>query len=332
MSALSALNSRKSLVMKRLGAMLGLALVALATSPTQASVLIGFDPDGASGPSGVLQVESFTQAAGNAIAVDFNKAVAGGGFRLPTAGETFTLLYQAKGNTLRGPGNTGLYAYGIGNTNQLTYVAEVTELITSSGTTSTFLALTGSLKIYFNDTLVANDLAGTGFTAGRLIYEGTLNTNPQNVKNTGNFTLTDTNIGSLDKNGTDNYPGVQTVAGNGQTDLEFVTTLVDPTFFVSGVPSTLSLLLQDASTTNNLPFNQVDPSAQFFNGQAGVSSVGAINGGFGANFQPLAANVMFQSVAVASLNISAVPEPGTVASALAGLAMTGLYLRRRAKA
>ncbi len=301
----------------------------LGFSPARAAISLTFDPDGA-GSAAAVQVRTFDQLPGNAIAVGFNKvdATSPTGFRLPTAGETFQLLYQAKTGSLLDNTNTPVYTYGVAGANQLTFVASITEQVFSISTnTAQFIAVGGSLQIYYNAPSVASDAAGTGFTAGVKVYDGTLNTGPLAVTNTGNFSVTNPDIGLLDQSGSGLYPGVHTVGGTGSTALEFVTTFVNTSFFVGGLPPTLSILLQDLTTRNDLPFLQVSPAAQFFNGQAGATTVGSINGGADSRGNPLAGNVMFQSDGASTFTIA--PEPGSIVSAVAGLLIGGVFAARR---
>jgi len=317
-----------------------LSLGGLATS-AQAALALTFNPTGSGNPADNRTVDTFDQLPGNAIAVNFNKAGPGPtGFRLPAVGETFQLVYEAaNGNLLSN--NVPVYSYGLSANNQLTWVATITEAVTAIGAggfgTASFLATGGTLQAYYNAPRSYNDANGTNFNTGTLVYSGAINTGADLAFNSGSFTsLTPPggNVGPLDQSvGGDRYPAIKTIGGSGGTNLEFTTTFANPNFFVAGVPSTLSFLLADLHTQNNLPFRAVAPTSVFYNGQAGatLASVGPINGGTDALGNPLAPNVMFESDASTTFQVAApVPEPSTIISAsMAGVAGLFYALRRR---
>jgi hypothetical protein len=284
---------------------------------------VTFDPDG-TGPSTPVIVGTIDELPGNAIAVGYNVAnpASPTGFSTPTVGHTFTLEYQASvGDLLDASGNP-VYGYGIsngGNTGQLTVVASFTEQVTSATATTAAFTTTGAgtVTFYFNPTRAANNLTGTDFAPGTpgntlaantyiTVYSGTIIPGASGV-----FSVATTpgqNAGALDQspNG-NNYPGVNTVAGTGGTNLGVQTTSLNTAFFTTAPPP--SMLIQFTNTSNNLPFSEIDPSAIFFDGQSGVASVGPVNGGSNAAGNPLAANVMFQADANTSFATSLTPGP-----------------------
>ncbi len=286
-----------------------MALGLFAASAAQAGSVIDFDPNGTAGANG-LGVLAFDWAPGNVLAV--NSVRAGGG----VVGDPFTVLYQAKMSTLRDGDNNVVSVPGLTTPGELTIVAMFKEVGTqvdpTTATFSTDTDQTGSfVRIYYDTAKDANDLAGTGFADGTLIYEGAVQRTPGG----GSFTLTGL-LGDFDQAGTNNYPGILSVIGAGGTNLVTTTQFQDSNFFLNN----LSTATFDFNTSNNTPFREVNPSRQFFDGT--IANIGAVNGQTGPDFQ-------FQSDANTSFT-TAVPEPGTLGMAgLSIVAMIGYRLRKR---
>jgi len=307
----------------------------LATSARAQTSVVQFNPTGGALTNvGPLPVAVIDELPGNAIAVGFAKpdATSPTGFRNPTVGETFTIVYQANVGSLLGSTGTPVFTYANASTGQLTAVASFTEVINSinaaTGNASFSTTGAGTVQLFFNTTRVADNLAGTGFNVGTVVYQGTtLAGGP------GTFTATSapgTNAGPLDQspNG-NNYPGVLSIAGSGGSQFNTSTSIANPAFFTDGPP--VSMVFSFTNTSNNLPFLQADPSAIFFNGQTGVGSVGLNNGGTDAAGNPLVANRMFQADANTSFTVAAVPEPGTISAALTGIGFAFLASLRAAR-
>jgi hypothetical protein len=276
----------------------------------QGSQVIPFDPNGTGGATS-LQLGSIDSTPGNALAVG---AIANGSI---VTGTPFQLLYQAKiGNLLDGAGNI-VATPGLTTGGELTIVAQFNEVATLNGTgasLSTNTSQAGSfVRIYFDPGNNANDLAGTGFNDGTLIYEGAIGTN-----GSGNFSVFSTTPQALDQFGTNDYPGLSTIVGGGLTSIEASTVFQDADFFLSP----LGALRFSFNTSTLAPFLQVNPAAQMFDGTAAatLASLGAINGVTGPNF-------LFQ----ADANASFVPEPSSMALAGLGFACTLAYRWRRAR-
>jgi hypothetical protein len=309
-----------------LASLTALAVACLSTS-APASITIGFNPTGGGlgGTTnfGTLTIGTIDELPGSAMAVN----IFGPGGTAPAVGSTFTLLYQANVGNLLDASNNPIFGYGIsGNTGQLTAVASFTEQITSfSATAATFTTVGGGdFTLWFNPTRAANNLTGTDFapgTPGNTLAAGTFTKvyeGPIQAGGTGNFSSNGVNSGALDQSpGGNAYPGVNTVNGNGGTILNSSTTTANPAFFITSPPA--SLLTSLNNTSNNLPFNQVHPSAIFFDGTTGVASVGTVNGLLNNG----ARNVMFQADANTAFN-NVVPEPSTISAALTGIGLVFL--------
>lgn len=290
---------------------LALTLAALGLGPTaRAAVVIDFDPNGTAGArtESVLQ---FDEAVGNALAVGSILTPGVPNFLTP-----FTVLYQARIGLLVDGNGDVVAVPGFDTAGELTIVSSFREVQTITGPNSVSLSTntdqTGSfVRIYFDPSNNADNLAGTGFDNGTLIYEGTVNQG-----GVGSFANTPGAIADFDNVGVNNYPGIQTVVGAGGTSITANTTFQDPNFFLTSI-ATLEFAF---NTSNVVPFAQVNPSMTF--AFAGVTpNLGpgpgvTINGFSGPDFQ-------FQADANSSFQV-AIPEPATVSGALVGVGLLGL--------
>jgi hypothetical protein len=365
-------------------AVLGIGILA---APARAGVAISFDPDGTrAGGQGTQSVVSFDEDPGNALLVG---ALAGGE---AVQGRSFTTLYQAKITSLKAPDplsasqDIGIFNYGAaGNVfGELTIVARFFEVLTnitvnSRGDVTGALSLapdqTGSFfRIYYDGVNGANgnsnNLLGTGFTDGTLIYNGGVLPNGQvgsftNQRST-NPTAAGTPIGSppvplpgnagtpvaLDQFGTNNYTNIRTVAGSGGTNLSVLTSPTtglplgyNPNFFKTDI----SNYIFSFNSSVKLAFTQTQPAAKLFDGTgaAGLpnsvtlpagytatNTIGSINGASGPNELLQAdANSSFEAPLLPTPGPLPVPEPGTFSLGLAGVGLSSLAaLHRRLRA
>jgi len=293
-------------------ALLGLAasaMVGVLGSPARADFL--FNPTGGGAP-GAINITGLDLLPGNglgqgALPAIANAAANGGG---DVAGNQFLLKYQAAlGSVIPGSENPS----GLNSTFQITFTGVIREYVQSVvGNTAVFgisADQTGSfLHGYQNNSVTYNSLNGTGFTDGTQILTATPVAGTSSGGNFSNIGV----VGNLDQNGGNDWSGTTTVGGFGGAVINFNVTSADSTYFVNP-EKVLALVF---SSTQNLPFNNVDPSKAFFDGT--VSNVGAINGQTGPD-------ILLQ----ADANVNAVPEPSSLCLTALGLSGALLYARRK---
>lgn len=320
------------------------AVVGMASASRASTIL--FDADGTGTQATPTAIGGFTLSSGNTLSV--------GSVPLNMAsGQILPLLYQATINGFTNPaGDPIANPTGLNSTYELTLVLRFNEVITaasfdgSGNPVSARFSLspnqTGSFLEIYSSAVNSSASAGTGFNDGRLIFQGLPSAS---LDNNGGFTFqaqpypTGTNT-ALDQFGNDDHSGVTTLLGSGSAKVGSVAQLQDSNFFLTRV-SQITL-----NGNLNLPFSQTNPSNLFDPnrnttglgtagldpslpgvGQAGVSSVGTNNGTSGPNF-------IFQTIANASLQAAAVPEPATFGMTLIGVGglIIGMARARRRNA
>jgi hypothetical protein len=295
-----------------------------------------------------------------------------GGTQIP-----FNLFFQAKINDAAGSllrlGNDSRAVTGTEITIAVAFQEVVTSITVelSGRTTANFgmapVQTNNFLELWFDNLTntdnnipdamsltAADDLEGTGFNDGLLILSSRVTAVP-----TSDFQIPNPASRSvLDSTGPDNYdgpggnagptshiyppapnptPAINTVVGNGTTNLEALVTWAHPAFWILPAGVTLNLSLFD--TTQALPYDNVDPSARWVKGPNGAGpvvdgagdptgvSLGAVNGDLTGSG---GADVQFEADANQSFTIT--PEPTSCALwllAAGGVVLTGRMRRRR---
>lgn len=238
-------------------------------------------------------------------------------------------------------GNTSLNPAGI----EITYVfgvPAIAQIATSIGTTdfTAHLAAAGGgfFKAYIDTTPDANNLTGTGFDDGDLLFEGTFNVQSVIASLTiARACVATSTCALLDQFAGDSLGGVRTVDVGGSTNYTINITSQNNDYIINNI-STFSVTNDDQTfnTSTLTPFKEVDPSKLFRNvtdtGDVapvyGVVGLTKINGTCGG----AACDVHVQGDASSAFEASqVVPEPGTVALLGLGLGVFGLMRSRRSK-
>ncbi|MBP9118990.1 MAG: PEP-CTERM sorting domain-containing protein [Methyloversatilis sp.] len=319
-------------------AVAALGVSAQANAFTSGSIV--FDRDGA-GASTAINVTTFDWIPGNALAKD-----AIGGTPDAQGNVTFTTYFQASlGLFLRPDGP----ARGVLDDTEFTVQATIVEKGSNlGGAAASFESISGTYKIFYDTTVDANDIAGTGYGDGQLILEGTINAGGTGVFNNSTiaaflanpaaFPFGPVATSNLDSKETNEKAGIYSHNGNGSSTVTVDVTFANSAFFKSDVTT----LLVDLNETTNLaaPFVQANPSSQVV-GQTpvygsgayidanGVVQFGSVNGA-PCRDGTTTCDFHFQSDSATSF-AARVPEPGSLAIAGAGLALMSLIRRRKSK-
>jgi PEP-CTERM motif len=330
-------------MIKQFATTIGLAMTL--SAPAFAADAIQFDEDG-TGAGGDVTVGSWDWFVSSATATDV----------IPTTGigaEFTTYTHATLGGMADGVGDP-LFGTGLGVDYEITFVAGFDEQITDFtqsatscvGTDCSFSQTiqlgdpasqaTSFFEVYWDDTMDASSLAGTGFNDGELILSGSV----ASVSGifTSNFSFTDTNgngqydVGvdplnsvDLDQNANgDDWAGQQTIEGEGATTLAANITSQNFDYIKTDVTNLVFDL--EFNTSNILPFNETNPSQSYWNGAGfGIPNLGEVNGA--ATSGP---DIIFQSDANNSFNtFKEVPEPKTILLFALGLLLLAASNRRR---
>lgn len=275
--------------------------------------IILIDPNGG-GSGGPYAVGSIDFLQGNSLA---DQVLTGG------VGHQWTLYYQAVLGSLVDPIGNVITGTGLNSSYQITAVAGVTvETVSISPSTFVFeraaAPTTNFLRLYYDSSVNANALAGTGYNDGLLILDTTANNDMF-----GFLTFQGGPSVALDQFNVNNWPGTLTRPAVGAFAVSAEVLYADPLFFSTVNPlDTIAMVFTNSSEV--LPYRETDPSVQFWDGAGFIpSQVGAINGLSGPD-------ALVQADANASFQVEAIPEASSLI--LGGLAMSlfaAFGIRRR---
>lgn len=233
-----------------------------------------FDPEGLSGAGSDVaqQAATFDWAVDNGLAVGGNTAISN--FVSGAGTTTFATYLQTTLANVFDINNASVGLAGLNTDYEFTLVARIPQQVTAVApaggqVVATFTLAPGEtyLELYADSSPDADSLAGTGFNdtfgmAGTPDPDAQLILTAQTTELTALFLVSGA-TGVLDQFGTNNYPGLSTVIGNGSYQLTADVTFVDPGYFPDLQPDDTLNLEFDFNGTLITPFSQVDPSARF---------------------------------------------------------------------
>lgn len=294
-------------------AVAGVLVGVLGLARPSAADTIDFDFTGDAGAGNVLSIDSFDWWPGNSILLEHDDG-------------TFTILYQANLNISPDRDACSTDA----DFDCITAVAEFT--VVPTATPGEFELVSGTFDMYAGTTYADDLIGGSAFADETLILSSTIIA----PFGTASFTASGDPIEDLDQFGVNDWTGFFTVSGTGGfanvlTEVTFLETdyFSDPAFTTGSV-----LVTTLSAGSNNLPFTQVDPTDEFFDGTSGVPSTCGPGQTPGVNcINGTGSNIMTEADASTTIELTGaqVPEPATLTLLGIGLAGSAALRRRQTR-
>lgn len=291
---------------------------------------------GMSGAAHAFSVNTGFSNIGNVDGFDWAPGSGLGQNSLPLSptGNAFTVFSQAALSSYTS-GNTTISDGDLNNKYEITYEVGFGEIGTLlfANATQAFAdfafdptGLVNFFNVYYDTSVNADALAGTGYNDGDLILSGVVVANDGGIQSTaGNYSIFFNQAGLLDQNGADDWAGQQTYAGRGSNTAVIDLLAQNQGFnFFSGldINSFTSLTILDSNAVT--PFNKIDPAKQVA-GQ--VVNIPTINGDLNCGGTNTPCDFLFQNDG--AQKFATIPEPNMIA--LLGLGLFGMGAAARRK-
>jgi PEP-CTERM motif len=336
------------------GAAVGFVALALTTGFATNARAVLVDLDGTGGLTGAVDIGSFDWNATSFVAQGGQTAIASTiAGTCPAGGCTFTVFSQGSLQGVNDINGNPVVVNGLNTSYQITYVAKITEVVTSvSGTQANFSTVTGAtgfVNLYFSP-VNSSQINGSGFNDGTLILSASTVGSAS-----GNFQVANGTSVPLDNSLNGNQWGSQnTITGAGTTTTIPFDSLVPNTDFFKSLLAQFGLEFSNLS--QSIPFNSTDPMACFvtisgnqvqcstyvqtfnqpYSGQGldpnggYIPVVGATNGAFCSATNTACPDLVAQTDPNSPLRGAVVvPEPASFLLFGFGLLGMGGYLRNR---